>query len=261
MTPSVLGVIPARLGSTRLPRKPLHPILGRPLLEWVWNRTRSMELFDVLVVATDASEVADLCHDIGAPVHLTSSDHPSGTDRVAEVSRLPEYDSFEVVVNVQGDEPLVDERHLRKAVDLVGSRGGGWDVGTCATPLYHEDAWRNPALVKVVRACDGRALYFSRASIPAKRDGDVTVEELSKPPFLRHLGIYAYSRESLFRWVELPPSPLEQLERLEQLRPLEAGFRVGVAVVDHASAGVDTGEDVARVENELSGTGWASPNG
>lgn len=251
----VLGVVPARLESTRLPRKPLQPILGRPLLEWVWRRVSAMRVFDRLVVAVDAHEVRELCDSLGAPVVMTDPDLPSGTDRVAQVVERPEFRDFSLVVNVQGDEPLVEESHLKEAIDLVRERD--WDVGTCAAPLRNVEARRDPAVVKVARARSGGALYFSRAEIPFKRDGEPTLDELGRPPFLRHIGIYAYRREALRRWVSSSASPLEQLERLEQLRALEDGIRIGVAVVEEAAAGVDTPADVLRVEQILSRKGGA----
>lgn len=246
MNDPILGVVPARLESSRLPRKPLHPILGRPLLEWVWRRVAPMALFDRVVVATDSPEIARLCESIGAPFVLTSAAHPSGTDRVAEVARLPEFQDYPIVVNVQGDEPLVKEEHLARAVALVSE--GPWDVGTCGAPVGDAEARKDPSVVKVVRAGDGRALYFSRAPVPHKREDKPTPEDLAGPPFLRHIGVYAYRRDALMRWVALPPSPLEELERLEQLRALENGMSIGVAVVDEARPGVDTAADVVRIE-------------
>jgi 3-deoxy-manno-octulosonate cytidylyltransferase (CMP-KDO synthetase) len=209
-----------------------------------------MALFDRLVVATDSAEIVALCESIGAPAILTATDHPSGTDRVAEVARRPEFRHLPIVVNVQGDEPLVRESHLARAVELV--REGEWEVGTCGAPLVDADARKDPSVVKVARAKNGRALYFSRAAIPHKRDEKPTREELAAAPFLRHVGVYAYRREALFRWVALPPSPLEELERLEQLRALEDGISVGVAVVDEARPGVDTAADVVKMEELLS---------
>lgn len=247
----VLGVVPVRLESRRLPRKPLYPILDRPLLEWVWLRLAPMRLFRRLVVATDSEEVRALCVGLGAPVVMTDPGHPSGTDRVAEVVERREYRDFPVVLNVQGDEPLVREDHLDRAVSLV--RDEGWEVGTCATPLRDPEARRDPAIVKVARGRSGRALYFSRAGIPYMRDAEPSEADLGAAPFLRHLGIYAYRREALLRWVSLPPSPLEEIERLEQLRALEDGIQIGVAVVDEASPGVDTAVDVVRMEQLLSG--------
>lgn len=249
MSGQVLGIVPARLASTRLPNKPLYPLLGRPLIEWVWRRVASMSVLDHALVATDSEEVAAVCRALGAPVEMTSPDHPSGTDRVAEVAQRPEYRDYAFVANVQGDEPLLKEAHLRSAIDLV--REEGWQVGTCATPILSAEARKDPAVVKVARAANGRALYFSRASIPYKRGGKPLPEELEREPFLRHIGIYAYHRDALHDWVALAPSPLERLEMLEQLRPLEAGLRIGVAVVGAADPGVDTPADAARMEERL----------
>jgi 3-deoxy-manno-octulosonate cytidylyltransferase (CMP-KDO synthetase) len=249
MSGQVLGIVPARLASTRLPDKPLYPLLGRPLIEWVWRRVEAMSVLDHAVVATDSEQVADVCRALGAPVEMTSPDHPSGTDRVAEVAERPEYRAFDVIANVQGDEPLLNEAHLSRAIDLV--RQGGWQVGTCATPLGTHEAREDSSVVKVARAADGRALYFSRASIPYKRDEKPLQDELEREPFLRHIGIYAYTRDALRDWVALAPSPLERLELLEQLRPLEAGLRIGVAVVGSADPGVDTPADAVRMEEKL----------
>ena len=249
MSGQVLGIVPARLASTRLPNKPLYPLLGRPLIEWVWRRVEGMSVLDHAVVATDSEQVADVCRELGAPVLMTSPDHPSGTDRVAEVANRPEFAGYDFVANVQGDEPLLKESHLKAAIGLV--RDQGWDVGTCATPLMENHNRTDPQVVKVARAASGRALYFSRASIPYKRDEKPTPDELEREPFLRHIGIYAYTRDALHDWVALAPSRLEQLELLEQLRPLEAGLRIGVAVVGAADPGVDTPADVIRMEDEL----------
>jgi 3-deoxy-manno-octulosonate cytidylyltransferase (CMP-KDO synthetase) len=245
----VLGIVPARLASTRLPNKPLYPILGRPLIEWVWRRVERMSVLDHALVATDSEEVAEVCRALGAPVEMTSGEHPSGTDRVAEVANRPEYASYPYVANVQGDEPLLKESHLRSAIELVTS--GGWDVGTCATPLMSDEARKDPSVVKVTRAANGRALYFSRAPIPYKRDEKPAGDELEREPFLRHVGIYAYTRDALNDWVALAPSQLERLEQLEQLRPVEAGLRIGVAIVGSADPGVDTAADVLRMEEKL----------
>ncbi len=249
MSDRVLGIVPARLASTRLPNKPLYPLLGRPLIEWVWRRVEEMSVLDEVVVATDAEGVAEVCRAMGAPVEMTSPDHPSGTDRVAEVARLEKYSGFRVIANIQGDEPLLKEAHLAAAIDLV--RGKGWEIGTCATPLMDREIRKDPSVVKVVRAQSGRAIYFSRSPIPYKRDDKPSLEELSREPFLRHIGIYAYTPEALENWVALRPSQLEVLEQLEQLRPLEAGARIGVVVVGAAHPGVDTPADVARMEERL----------
>lgn len=223
------------------------------MIEWVWRRVEQMTVLDAAVVATDSEAVAEVCRSLGAPVELTSPDHPSGTDRVAEVAAMAAYRDFEVIANIQGDEPLLKERHLAAAVELVAE--GRWDIGTCATPLMDEEARRAPSVVKVARATSGRALYFSRAPIPYKRDEKPTARELEREPFLRHIGIYAYTREALTQWVAMAPSPLEQLEQLEQLRPLEAGVRMGVAVVGAADPGVDTPADVVRLEERLRALG------
>ena len=249
MKSRVLGIIPARLASTRLPRKPLFPLLGRPLVEWVWRRVREIAVLDSVVVATDSEEVADVCRGFGAIVEMTSPQHPSGTDRVAEVAALPQYRQYPLIVNIQGDEPLLNPVHLGAVVDLL--KEGRWEVATCASPLLTLEARGNPSVVKVVRTPAGRALYFSRAQIPYKRDEKPSDEDLAGDRFLAHVGIYGYTREGLGRWVALEPSPLEELERLEQIRPLEAGMEIGVAVVEGAEAGVDTPADVVHMEQRL----------
>jgi len=201
-----------------------------------------MSVLDRALVATDSEEVAEVCRAFA-----------SGTDRVAEVASRKEYRRYDFIANIQGDEPLLDETHLRSAIGLV--RGGGWDVGTCATPLVDAESREDPSVVKVARASSGRALYFSRAPIPFKRDDPPTAEELGREPFLRHIGIYSYTRAALADWAACAPSTLEQLEKLEQLRPLEAGMRIGVAVVGSAAPGVDTAADAARMERTLSQMG------
>jgi len=243
----VLGVIPARLGSERLPRKPLHVLAGRPLIEWVWRRAATFGVLDTLVIATDSEEVAEVARGFGARALLTAADHPSGTDRVAEVVRGLGAD-FEIVVNIQGDEPFLREEQVRGAVALVRA---GWPVGTLATPVGSLEAWRDPSVVKVVRREDGAALYFSRAPIPHRRQGPPTLEQLCGVGYLRHIGLYAYAPAALERWVTLPEGELERLERLEQLRPLAAGINIGVAVVDSAPEGIDTPEDAERAEKIL----------
>jgi len=216
-----------------------------------------MRTFERLVIAADSPEVQRLCESWGAPVLMTDPTLPSGTDRVAQVVERPEFRDFSLVVNVQGDEPLVAESHISEAIGLV--RDGGWDVGTCATPVLTRETFEDPSTVKVARASGGRALYFSRAGIPHNPEGLPREAEFGSVTFLRHIGIYAYTREALARWVALSPSPLEELERLEQLRALEAGMRIGVAVVDQASPGVDTPADMLIIEEILSRTGAAIP--
>ena len=246
----ILGVIPARIGSERLARKPLQLLGGRPLIEVVWQRVASFNAVDTLIVATDSEEIAAVCRDAGADVELTSASHKSGTERVAEVvQRHPDYG---VVVNIQGDEPFVTKEHIHLSAQLVRN---GWDVGTPAAPIQNIDAWRDPSVVKVARAPDGRALYFSRAAIPFKRDGEPTLDELQSEKYLRHIGVYAYARSALLEWVRLPEIELERQEKLEQLRALAAGMRIGVAIARESAAGIDTAEDLAAAEKQLGSQG------
>lgn len=215
----------------------------------MWRRLSSFDCLDEWVVATDSEEVCEVCEGIGASVVLTRVDHPSGTDRVAEVAEMERFRAFELVVNVQGDEPLLTEEQIRPVVQMM--RTGDWMIGTAGTRLSSVDEWRSESVVKVVRSRAGKALYFSRAPIPHWRGRVPTELELGSDVVLRHLGLYAYRRTALKAWSELPPSSLERAEMLEQLRPLQAGMEVGVAEVPAGSAGVDTPEDVERVEREL----------
>lgn len=239
---STLAVIPARLGATRLPRKPLRLLGGEPLIVRVWERVRSLEIADRCVVATDSDEIADVVRRAGAECVLTRADHPSGTDRVAEVAARPEYTAFATVVNVQGDEPFVPGDAVRGAVSLVA--GGSFPLGTAAARA-HPSVLDRADVVKVVTADDGRAMYFSRAGIPWLRDAAEIA--LRDRHVAQHIGIYAYAREALARWVRLAPHPLELIERLEQLRPLAAGLAMGVAYVDEPPpGGIDTEDDLVR---------------
>ncbi|HUF50269.1 MAG TPA: 3-deoxy-manno-octulosonate cytidylyltransferase [Longimicrobiales bacterium] len=244
----VLGVIPARLGSERLARKPLHVIAGRPLLEWVWRRVRGFGVLDRVVIATDAAEIAAACREWGAAVELTSPSHDSGTARVAEVAGRAEFSGFAVVVNVQGDEPFVAEEQVAESVAQVRR---GFDMGTVATPVATLEAWRDPSVVKVTRRADGAALYFSRSPIPHVRDGEPSAAALASERFLRHIGVYAYAPDVLRGWSALPPSELERLERLEQLRALAAGLTIGVGLVAEGAGGVDTAADALWAEQRL----------
>ena len=237
----MLAVIPARLGSTRLPRKPLRLLGGRALVVQVWERLAGLALADRCVIATDSEEVAAVARAAGAECVMTSGAHPSGTDRVAEVARRPEYSRYEAIVNVQGDEPFVQRDAVAGAAGVVSS--GRFPLGTAACPAP-ASALAQPNIVKVVAADDGRAMYFSRAGIPFRRDdGDAAVADRL---VRQHIGVYAYTREALLRWVSLPEHPLERAERLEQLRPLAAGLAMGVAAVKEAPiGGIDTEEDLA----------------
>jgi 3-deoxy-manno-octulosonate cytidylyltransferase (CMP-KDO synthetase) len=239
---SILAVIPARLGATRLPRKPLRLLGGVPLVVRVWERVRSLGLADRVVAATESPEVMEVLAAHGAEGVLTSPDHPSGTDRVAEVARHPAYAGCEIIVNVQGDEPFMRADAMAGAIAMVRDRG--FALGTAAG-RRGPDIMADPNCVKVVRADDGRALYFSRAPIPHLRDdADAPVRDQL---VLQHMGIYAARREALETWVSLPPHPLELVEKLEQLRALAAGLAMGVAIVDAPSWGeVNTEDDLVR---------------
>lgn len=239
---SVLAVIPARLGATRLPRKPLRLLGGLPLVVRVWQHVIDMAVADAVVVATDAADIVDAVIAAGGDVVLTSERHPSGTDRIAEVARRPEYTKFSVIVNVQGDEPFVPVAAVRGALEMVTV--AHFPLGTAAAHASPA-ILAEPNVVKVVCGEGGRALYFSRAPIPFLRNGAETDE---RDALVRqHLGIYAYTRQALATWVALPPHPLERIERLEQLRPLAAGLPMGVATIDESPApGVDTEADLAR---------------
>jgi 3-deoxy-D-manno-octulosonate cytidylyltransferase len=201
-----------------------------------------MNVADAVVVATDDESVASVVRQAGAECAMTSGKHTSGTERVAEVAALPRFQGYTTIVNVQGDEPFIGPGAVRGAAQLVSS--GRFPLGTAAS-LASREILDTPSLVKVVVADDGRAMYFSRAPIPFLRDqaDRATLAERT----LQHIGVYAYSREALREWVSLPPHPLEQVERLEQLRPLAAGLPIGVAITNEAPAtGIDTEEDLAR---------------
>ena len=240
-------MIPARLGASRLPRKPLRLLAGTPLVVRVWERVASLGVADRTVIATDSEEVARAARAAGAECVLTAEHHPSGTDRVFEVISRPEYGGYRVVVNVQGDEPFVPAAAVRGAVALVES--GRFPLATAAASA-RPDVLHAPSVVKVVCADDGRAMYFSRAAIPHLRDAADTV--LRDRSVQRHLGVYAYTPEALAQWVALPPHPLERVESLEQLRPLAAGIAMGVAVIaeppgaDWEIGGIDTEDDLTR---------------
>jgi 3-deoxy-manno-octulosonate cytidylyltransferase (CMP-KDO synthetase) len=249
-----LAVIPARLGASRLPRKPLRLVGGAPLVVRVWERVSDLQVADEVVVATDSDEIAAVVRAAGGVAAMTAASHPSGTDRVAEVASQSQYAPYDVFLNVQGDEPFVTEAAIRGAAELVTS--GRFPLGT-ASALATPDVLAMPHVVKVVTADDGRALYFSRAPIPWLREsGDAPLRDAL---VRQHIGVYAYTRAALAAWVALPQHPLERVERLEQLRPLAAGLAMGVASVSELPAGgVDTEDDLARANarwTELSALG------
>jgi 3-deoxy-manno-octulosonate cytidylyltransferase (CMP-KDO synthetase) len=233
--PAVLGVIPARLASTRLPRKVLRSIAGRTMLAWVFEAATACPQLDRVLIATDSNEVADLCRQNGWPVQLTSPDLPSGTDRVRAVAEQIHADIY---VNIQGDEPLLKPQHLTAL--LRPFKRQHVEVSTLKVLCSAENI-DNPNAVKVVTAADGRALYFSRATIPYDRDG-------VSPQYWKHIGLYAYRKTALERFPTLPVSTLEQTERLEQLRFLENGIDLYVEPTEFDTIGVDTEDDLKRVE-------------
>jgi 3-deoxy-manno-octulosonate cytidylyltransferase (CMP-KDO synthetase) len=221
---------------------------GEPLIVRVWERVSAMNIADRIVVATDSSEVAEAARAAGAQVAMTREDHPSGTDRVAEVAKLAEFRRYETFVNVQGDEPFIGADAMNGA--LMQVTVGKFPLGTAACRADSE-ILANPDVVKVVSDSNGRALYFSRAPIPFLRDA--TDRATRDGLVCQHLGIYTYTRDALERWVSLPPHPLEVCERLEQLRALADGLAIGVAVVARAEGrGIDTEEDLAEANKRWS---------
>jgi 3-deoxy-manno-octulosonate cytidylyltransferase (CMP-KDO synthetase) len=239
----VLGLIPARLQSSRLPRKLLLAETGKTLLQYTWEQAGRARSLAEVIVATDSSEIAAAVRRFGGRVEMTG-EHPSGTDRIAEVVRRLERDA-EVVVNIQGDEPEIDPAHIDLLVQTLIDHPGV-EMSTLATPITSRRELDDHSCNKVVCAADGRALYFSRATIPFARDADWDELLQTNSPWRLHLGLYAYRVEFLLELTKLPPSRLEKLEKLEQLRVLEMGARIQVAVVDQRSVGIDTPEDYAR---------------
>ena len=235
----IAGVIPARLSSTRLSRKVLRMIAGRPMVEWVWRAAAGSGLMDPVVVATDSEEVAEVCRERGIPVAMTSSECPSGSDRVREVAREIDADIY---VNIQGDEPTLTADFFPPLLGLF--ERAEVEVATLAVRCPALEI-ADPNAVKVVTALDGRALYFSRATIPFDRD------RAGFAGYLKHLGIYAYRKAALERFAALEPSPLERIERLEQLRLLENGIGLYVAEAPGDTIGVDTEADLVRAEKVL----------
>jgi 3-deoxy-manno-octulosonate cytidylyltransferase (CMP-KDO synthetase) len=229
-----IAVIPARLASTRLPRKMLRDIAGKPLIGVVYEAVRSSPLLADVLIATDSEEIMQVCRERGWNAQITSPAHRSGTERVHEVSCR---EAADVYINVQGDEPFTRPEHIATLLQVMEDPAAL--VGTLMTPAAEVDI-PNPNAVKVVTDLGGRALYFSRATIPFDRDG-------TRPPYCKHLGLYAYRKSALDRFVTLPESSLERSERLEQLRFLENGISIFVGETPHDSIGVDTEEDLQRV--------------
>jgi 3-deoxy-manno-octulosonate cytidylyltransferase (CMP-KDO synthetase) len=244
-----LCVIPARLGATRLSRKPLRLVAGVPIVVRVMERVAALKVADRIIVATDSEEIAERVREAGGLAELTDASHPSGTDRVAQVAARPAHAGFDVILNVQGDEPFVGAAAIRGAIAQV--RTGGFALGTAGARAPSEILGQ-PDVVKVVAADDGAAMYFSRAPIPWLRDAGSVADRAARDRcVLHHVGVYAYAPDALTRWVTLPTHPLERVERLEQLRPLAAGLRMGVAVVEGpVRGGIDTEADLAQANRD-----------
>jgi 3-deoxy-manno-octulosonate cytidylyltransferase (CMP-KDO synthetase) len=241
----IVGIIPARFASTRFPGKPLALIGGKPLLQHVVEQCQKAKSLNEVIVATDDTRIWEVAQNF-CRAELTRPDHPSGSDRIAEVA---ERCDCAAVVNIQGDEPLIDPT----VIDAVATALAQNEMSTAATPIQNLSELDNPNVVKVVVNAAGRALYFSRRTIPYLREAASrpVPEQLAAFPFLKHLGIYGYRRETLLRLVKFPVSPLEKAEKLEQLRALENGIQIAVVQVDYDSIGVDAPEDVAKVEKIL----------
>jgi 3-deoxy-manno-octulosonate cytidylyltransferase (CMP-KDO synthetase) len=241
-------IVPARLESTRFPRKLLHRVRGKPLLVWVAERIRAEAPEFPLTFAVDDPQLAEVLEPGGFDVVLTDPAHPSGTDRIAEANRKI---GARRIINVQADEPLVTGGQIRQ---LAGLLARGFPMATLATPIAAREDFLNPNHVKVVTGSDGRALYFSRAPIPYPRDlkpDGVDAAFFANGAVHRHLGLYAYDAELLQKFTAWPPGVLERIERLEQLRVLENGGAIGVAITPDASIGVDTPEDAVKFERAL----------
>lgn len=240
----VLGVIPARWGSTRFPGKSLTLICGKPLIQWVIERVSKAPALDKLVVATDDRRIADVAAACGVEVAITRADHPSGTDRAAEAAGRY---AAEIIVNIQGDEPTIDPELINKLVGIMIAEKK-WDMATAAAPINSPSEAGNPSLCKVVFNAEGQALYFSRWPIPFIRDKNrAPVKNL----FWRHIGIYLYRKKFLARFVAEPPCSLELAESLEQLRALHLGARIKVIQTNNYGIGVDTPADIAAAEAAL----------
>jgi 3-deoxy-manno-octulosonate cytidylyltransferase (CMP-KDO synthetase) len=242
---NIVGVIPARFASSRFPGKPLALIAGKPLIQHVVEQCQKAKSLRKVIVATDDTQIWEVAQQF-CEVEMTRPDHPSGTDRIAEVA---ERHACDALVNVQGDEPLIDP----SVIDIVAKALEKAEMSTAATPIRDAEEYASPNVVKVVVNRAGQALYFSRRTIPYVRDAASAPvsEQLAAFPFLKHLGIYGYRRDTLLRLVKFPVSPLENAEKLEQLRALDNGVNISVAHVEYESIGVDVPSDVQRVERIL----------
>ena len=250
----VTGIIPARLHSSRLPEKLLLAESGQPLIRYVWETASSCPELDEVIVATDSEQIAQVVTGFGGRAEITG-DHPSGTDRIAEVAKRCCPDS-DIIVNLQGDEPELESSTIAKLVNSIHESGS--EMATVAAPFTCADDVRSPDCVKVVVNDSAEALYFSRSVIPFPRDGTVEDVLAAGPvPYYLHIGLYAFQRDYLTRLTQTSPSSLERLEKLEQLRALQMGARISVAVVPKAAVGIDTADDysafVARTQKQSQG--------
>lgn len=237
----VVGIIPARLSSQRLPRKLLRRVLGKTILEWTWSQAKKAKNLEDLIIAVDCEELKKEADSFGAKAVLTSIEHSSGTDRICEaVSSL----ETRIVVNIQADEPLIHPLLIDSLVEVM-LKDSSLQMATAIKEIEDEEELNNPNIVKVVKDKDNFALYFSRAALPYLRDKDF------KPAYFKHIGLYAYTKDFLYVFKNLPVSSLEKAEKLEQLRVLEAGFRIKTVISPFDSYGVDTEEDLSKVEKIL----------
>ncbi|TCB77518.1 3-deoxy-manno-octulosonate cytidylyltransferase [Acinetobacter sp. ANC 4173] len=240
-------VIPARFASSRLPGKPLLQIHGRPMILRVVDQAKKVQGFDDLCVATDDARIAEVCRAEGVDVVLTSADHPSGTDRLSEVARLKGWDKDDIIVNVQGDEPLLPATLVKQVAELLVAQPD-CSMSTLCEPMHSLDEFQRDSIVKVVKSKFNQALYFSRATIPYDRDGAKLVNPVLHDQAFRHLGLYAYRVSLLQDYVTWDMGVLEKLESLEQLRVLENGHRIAIAIAEaNLPPGVDTQADLDRL--------------
>ncbi len=244
---SVVAIIPARYGSTRFPGKPLALLRNKPMIQHVYERTCLVRGLDRVLVATDDRRIAQTVEDFGGEVTMTSSTHPTGTDRLAEAARPLRAD---IIVNVQGDLPFFPPRMVQDAVARLHKTPEA-SMATVKTPIYTEEEWSNPNVVKVVTDKKGFALYFSRSPIPFSRDQHPVSQGHPAVLGYRHIGLYVYRKDFLLTFARLPSTPLEELEKLEQLRALECGYHISVTETERPTIEVDTPEDLARAEEAL----------
>lgn len=243
----ILGIIPARYGSTRFPGKPLALLAGKPMVQWVYERAAQAELLNEVLVATDDQRIFDAVKKFGGRVVMTRSDHPSGSDRIAEVAATSD---AEIIVNIQGDEPLIEPAAIDLGVKILLDHPTA-QVGTLVSTIRDAADLRNPNIVKVALAQDHTALYFSRSAIPFCRGARVDAEWLQRHTYFKHIGLYIFRRDMLLRFVQWPPGVLERAESLEQLRLLEHGVKIHVAVTEYEARGVDTEEDLTALNKEI----------